>query len=256
MSVLDDYLSKELAHERFLKRFWSKNAQLTIFDIGCCEGEDLIRYSRLFPQAQFHVFEPLKKNIDGLKDNIQRFAIRDVTINELALSDATGTSKFFLSSGHPKDPGTDPNWDYGKRSSSLFPPSETMKTYYPWLNFDEAQEVRTEKLANYLRASGVQSIDLVHMDVQGAELKVLGGAEELISGISALWLEVEAVEIYEGQPIKNEVENFLAKARFIKILDTVDHVSGDQLWLNRRKKTLVAKAFLERISGRIKQWVS
>ena len=32
------------------KLFWGKQ-NLTIFDIGSCEGEDTIRYCRLFPQS-------------------------------------------------------------------------------------------------------------------------------------------------------------------------------------------------------------
>lgn len=71
------------------------------------------------------------------------------------------------------------------------------------------------------------------MDVQGAELMVLKGAENFIKNINMIWLEVEAVELYKAQPLKNDVEQFMLDNNFTKIKDTVYNEAGDQFWVNK-----------------------
>ena len=48
-----------------------------------------------------------------------------------------------------------------------------------------------------------------------------------------IWLEVEAIELYKGQPLKKDIEHFLTGNGFIKIEDTVYSESGDQFWVRR-----------------------
>lgn len=38
--------------------------------------------------------------------------------------------------------------------------------------------------------------------------------------------------MYEGQPLKNDVEKFMKKSKFFKIVDTAFGEYGDQLYLN------------------------
>jgi hypothetical protein len=61
---------------------------------------------------------------------------------------------------------------------------------------------------------------------------VLEGAGSFLKNIKLIWMEVEAVELYKNQPLKNDVERFMQKNNFINILDTVNEVAGDQLYAN------------------------
>ena len=72
------------------------------------------------------------------------------------------------------------------------------------------------------------------MDVQGAELRVLNGAGTLLDSVRVIWMEVEAKPLYKDQPLKADVERFMASRGFEKRLDTVGSVSGDQLYVNTR----------------------
>ena len=76
-------------------------------------------------------------------------------------------------------------------------------------------------------------VDFIHIDVQGAELKVLKGAENNIRKIKAIWLEVEKISLYKNQPLNCDVENFFERNNFLKIKDTVGNISGDQLYINK-----------------------
>lgn len=47
----------------------------------------------------------------------------------------------------------------------------------------------------------VQDIDMIKIDVQGAELDVFEGAGEKLDDVLCIWTEVEFVPMYEGQPL-------------------------------------------------------
>ena len=227
-SSFEVFLDSPLPMRRELLRWFSREAPLTIFDIGSCEGEDTIRYSRLFPNARLFAVEPLPSNVDKVRANLGRFGVSRAQVVPLALSDTTGSATFHVSSGQPSPEIS----DWGMSSSLLAPTEENLKVW-PWLKFSRTIEVPTDTLANLARREAVDEIDYVHMDVQGAELKVLEGAGDLIRRIKAIWLEVSTVEFYKGQPLKQDIERWLADRQFIKRCDT--HApQGDQFYINTR----------------------
>ncbi len=219
--------------EELLSILFKKDESITIFDIGACEGESSIRYSRLFPNANVFCFEPIPTNISLIEQNIETFGATSVRAIEICLSDSIGEAEFHVSSGKPdefKNKAVD--WEFGNKSSSLLPPDKTLETY-KWLEFKKTIKVKTTRLDTFLSSRNITSVDFAHMDVQGAELMVLRGAGEKISSVKNLWLEVEAIPLYKGQPVKKDVEAFLGKLGYIKLIDTVDKVAGDQFWSQR-----------------------
>ncbi|MBD2107735.1 FkbM family methyltransferase [Nodosilinea sp. FACHB-13] len=202
---------------------------LVIFDIGSCEGEDSIKYSKVFPSARIFAVEALPSNLSLLKENLNKYSVKNVEILPFALSDEAGICNFHVSSGQLEDKKED--WDYGNKSSSLLAPTENLDIF-PWLKFSNIISVETNTLYNVCIEKDISSIDFVHMDVQGAELKILKGAGKFIKKIKLIWLEVEALELYKDQPLKKEIEEFMRENAFIKVKDTVGDVSGDQLYIN------------------------
>lgn len=238
----DGFVNLPHPTENELRSIFGKYNDLTIFDIGACEGEDSVRYARLFPNARVHAFEPIPKNFQLVKDNVKKYKLSDrIKINEIALSDKDGEAEIHVSSGRPKD--KDEDWDYGNKSSSLLKPNKALEVT-PWLKFKEKLKIETQTLDSYCNKNKIGSIDLIHMDVQGAELMVLSGARKYLQSISAIWLEVEAVELYKDQPLREDVESFMEKNGFTKLIDTVDTVAGDQLYVNEvalKKKQYLTK---------------
>ncbi|MEI6725967.1 MAG: FkbM family methyltransferase [Actinomycetes bacterium] len=223
--------SRELEpQERLLLELFDQREHLTIFDVGACEGENSVRYARLFPRADVYSVEPLPTNIKRIEDAVRTYGVRNVTPIQACLSSGEDAVEFHVSSGRP--PGRDSelaDWDFGNKSSSLLPPGETL-AIYPWLEFTETVRIRTSRLDEVAARRAVTQIDFLHLDVQGAELLVLEGAGPLLSRVWTLWLEVEAVPLYAGQPLRREIERFLDDRGFVKLLDTVGDVSGDQFW--------------------------
>lgn len=207
---------------------------MIIFDIGSCDGEDSIRYSRLFPFAKIFAFEPLPKNFELIEKNILKYKTKNVFPKNIAISDESGESISFNSSEKPddiKDENLD--WDFGNKSNSLLKPSEYMKKNH-WLKFNEEIPVKTERLDSFFKNGKISSIDFIHMDVQGAELKVLIGAGEKIKDIKIIWLEVADFELYEGQPLTKDIEQFMKDNNFTIIHSSIIHGVGDQFYVNKK----------------------
>ncbi|MCQ8102831.1 FkbM family methyltransferase [Methylomonas sp. SURF-2] len=59
------------------------------------------------------------------------------------------------------------------------------------------------------------NVDLIKIDVQGGELDVFMGGKQVLSKALAIWTEVEFVELYQGQPLFAEVDQFLRSQGFM-----------------------------------------
>ena len=228
----ESFLATPLPIERELRRLFPRLDAHVVFDIGSCEGEDAIRYASLFPSATVYAVEPLASNVRLMEVNFTRHRHLNIQVLPFAMSDQAGIAPFFVSSGRP-DGVAQSDWDYGNKSSSLLRPDRHLDVH-PWVHFENQIEVATETLEGVCGRLGIRKIDFVHLDVQGAELSVLKGAGALLERIGAVWMEVEAIPLYEGQPLVPEVERFMSERGFRRLLSTVDAVSGDQLWVNRR----------------------
>lgn len=202
---------------------FGKEERLTIFDIGSCEGEDAIRYSRLFPRATVYAFEPRPDNIELIKKNLQCYAHGRIVVSETALSDIDGEAELYLSSGQPDNDVYANDWDFGNKSSSLLPPSEAeIKKHTAWLRFEKTLKVKMIRIDSFVKENTIRVIDFVHMDVQGAELMVLRGAGDALQSIKSIWLEVELVELYKNQPLKWNVEEFLVESGFFCVKENLN----------------------------------
>lgn len=246
----DAYINAPSPLRRELLAIFEKTDSLIIFDIGSCEGEDSIKYSRLFPSSQIYAIEALPSNIELLESNLKKYAISNVEIVPFALSDKKGIVNFHVSSGQPKEKKESQDWNYGNKSSSLLPPDKNL-TMFPWLKFEDVINVESTTLYDVCCEKSISHIDFVHMDVQGAELQVLYGAKDLIKKIKVVWLEVESIALYKNQPLKQDIESFMHQHGFTKLKDTVGNVSGDQLYINTNylsKKSISQKLFLKKIS--------
>ena len=227
----EQYLKEKIPYKRQLTKLLAQKTSATIFDIGSCEGLDAIRYSKLFPSANIIAFEPIESNVKIIQQNIKRFDCNNIEVFPFALGEKVGTTQIFKSSGNPK--GKDQSeWNYGNKSSSILEPQLVSK-FTPWLDFNEKEEINICRLDSFCQKHAIDSIDFVHMDVQGAELMVLKGAGEYLSKISMVWLEVENVELYRDQPLRVDIEDFMLKNGFKLTLNKTNSVAGDQLYTNK-----------------------
>lgn len=234
---LSAYLAAPTAAAIEFQQLFPAHVPRTIFDIGACEGEDSVRFSRLFPNASVYAFEPLPANQELIRANFARYKAANATLVPLALSDAAGEATFHVSSGRPRELFAGEKWNYGNKSSSLLAPSEA-QPMHGWIEFKERITVPTETLDHYCATQSIAHIDLVHMDVQGAEMLVLRGAARMLPHIGAVWLEVSATELYRGQALDRDIARHMRARGFalghVVALGTAAG-EGDHFYVNLRQ---------------------
>ncbi len=235
-AALADYLARPSVALEEMARLGPRSWPRLVLDIGSCEGEDAVRYARAYPEARVLAFEPLPENQRRVAATIARQALGGrVELVPLALSDRTGEARFHVSAGRPAGADLPPGWDPGNKSSSLLAP--VAGAGLPgWLDFGREITVPTETLDAVAARRGLGRVDLIHMDVQGAEALVLRGAAATLRRTTALWIEVAERPLYAGQAARSEVEAMLRGAGFARLRHEPagDGGEADQFHVNLR----------------------
>lgn len=75
-------------------------------------------------------------------------------------------------------------------------------------------EVPVRRLDNCLDISSLPHPILLKIDVQGGELVVLDGCDSLAE-VDFIYVELSFVELFEGQPLFQDVSEYLARRGFV-----------------------------------------
>lgn len=230
---LERYLAHRTEVQHAVSWLLCAHRHPVIFDVGACEGEDSIRYARLFPRSRIFSFEPLSANQAQVRANFSKYQVTNAELIPLALSDRRGAATFHVSAGEPAEKFAGEEWNYGNKSSSLLAPADSAPMH-GWITFPETAIVECDTLDEFCAARRIDRIDFVHMDVQGAEHLVLAGATRMLPSITAIWLEVAECEIYRGQKLRAEIQALLRAHGFKLVFGQSRGIEGDQLYVNRR----------------------
>jgi FkbM family methyltransferase len=103
--------------------------------------------------------------------------------------------------------------------TSLYPPNEPYLDRFSNLSdlmgLDFEIEIETTTLDAFCAVEGVEDIDFLKIDVQGADLDVLKGATDLLShSVVAIQIEVEFSHLYHDQPLFADVDIYLRNQGF------------------------------------------
>lgn len=172
----------------------------TIFEIGAADGTDTENYCRDYPQAHVYAFEPLDESFAKVEARVA--ANPRLKPFQLALSDREGEATFFVA-----------EWD---DSSSLLPPRETGSNFDAYQKTKGEQTVKTMTLDAFRDREGIDRIELLKVDAQGAELSILNGAEKTFDAgaIDVVFIEVQFLPSYEGAARYDELATFLYSKGF------------------------------------------
>lgn len=101
------------------------------------------------------------------------------------------------------------------QSSSILPLGKHTEIY-PSIHEVDRVEVPERRLDTILSEAAFQADDfnVLNLDIQGAELKALRGAPNLLQCIEGINTEVNLIELYEGAPLIAELEAYLALQGF------------------------------------------
>lgn len=152
-------LTKNLAYDRLTKVLISRvlRPDSNAVDVGCHKGEILDLFLKYAPEGHHVAFEPIP---DFYRDLKQRYAAEKVDIYNYALADEAGTARFQYVKNAPAYSGLK------KRAYKVKHPD------------NQEIEVPLRRL-DAVVPEGMR-IDLIKIDVEGAELGVLRGAKRLL----------------------------------------------------------------------------
>tara|TARA_B110000444_G_C18851620_1_gene606222 strand:+ start:119 stop:1105 length:987 start_codon:yes stop_codon:yes gene_type:complete len=162
-----------------------------IFDVGAHTGQTLDIYTQEFTNFEIYSFEPFYESYKVLNEKSKNYLFANSY--NIGLSDRREEAKFYSFIG--------PNNDDYSQMNSLF--KQKKKSLGEW-GFEETKETKEEickfdTLDNFCKNNSITHIDLLKIDVQGAEYKVLKGGINLLKNkkIKIVILEIIVVSSYD-----------------------------------------------------------
>ncbi len=195
--VLRHYLIPSNRHgvpESLLKAL-PESSPISLVDVGSHVGDFAMSIRSQFGFSRALLVEPQPARCKGLAS---RFEGNGVKVVELALSDRNGYEDLQVL-----------NWD---DSSSLLPLLRNDSTIHWGVDLDLREKIRCRVRTLddlLLNVAWREPIDLLKLDVQGAEMLVLRGAEATLPRTKMVFVEVSFRPLYEGSAVFAEVYAYL-----------------------------------------------
>ena len=121
-------------------------------------------------------------------------------------------------------------------SSSIYQPTDLFSQSFEGISVTEnSVELLSTSLDDFIQSHSLSPTTLI-IDVQGAELEVLKGGQETLSGVDVVEVEISQQAIYEGGSLFSQVNELLKNAGFTRVTHVPWH--GDILYLKIEKLTL------------------
>ena len=161
----------------------------TVIDVGANIGVHSILASKnVGTKGQVYSFEPVKDNIESLKNNLKLNKANNVIVTEaLVGSKSAKKEKIYI---QPNSVGT----------HSVLSPS------------DKFEEMPIVSLDDFVKTTSVKNVDLIKIDVEGYEGFVLEGARKLLKQQKPiLFMEFDVAMLAKSSYDKNKILDDLFK---------------------------------------------
>jgi FkbM family methyltransferase len=170
-----------------------------IVDVGANRGQFALAARQVFPRARIHSIEPLQEPAQVFS----RIFGKDpgVTLYPFAIGKEQASATIHVT----KDDD----------SSSLLPITKMQSDMYPGATEVETRQVLVYRLAQLIDPASIPPASLLKIDVQGFELDVLQGCEDLLPKFSHLYIECSFIELYAGQALAHQIMAWLQARDFV-----------------------------------------
>jgi len=198
---------KKINFNELLKEKIPKNP--VIFDVGGNKGQSVDKFIKIFSNPIIHSFEPIKSEYDFMyskfKDN------NNIFLNNFALGNKKEEKEFNITANTK-------NSSFYKINKN----TEWLKTRSKQYNTTEEgyvvpkQKVIINTIDNYCKDKKIDRIDLLKIDTQGYEDKVLEGSFNTIKNnkLRAILTEIIFDNVYEKYFSFSDIEKYLIPYNF------------------------------------------
>lgn len=160
----------------------------SVLEIGSADGDDahyLAQHYGVNPD-QVHIVEPRPNAAISISQKYPAYKVYEV-----AISNYNADSIDF-------------NLAEDQEISSLLPRSRDNELY------TSSIKVKVRTFKQLAKESEINSFDLVKIDTEGCTFEVLQGFEDLLSKVKVFHLEVEKIDFWKNQKLKDEIVNLLS----------------------------------------------
>lgn len=206
-----------------------------IVEIGAHYGEDSIRFHHFFPEANIYCFEPDPRNIEIFKKVCGK--VDKIKLFPVAVSDKQGELSFYQASlpfqklpDKYKFIGEDNYKNLNLNNSGSSSLKKSSRKDLLSVNEIKVQSIRLDE---WDKGEKLRNIDLLWIDVQGAEKNVLEGCTDILNKIKFIHLEYGETH-YEDAMNKEETNKFLENIGFQLVKDFSTCKTGDFLYKNKK----------------------
>lgn len=166
-----------------------KGDHLIVYDIGASVGVFSGCLAKLPNVEAVHAFEPIPAVFEKLTERMRPYP--KVQCHNVALGNDTSSLVMHISKSSD--------------SSSLLPMAELHQVEFPNMGISEQIEVKVIRLDEYVRQLNLPQPDVVKIDVQGYEDRVIRGGEITIRQARYCVLEMSLQPLYEGSPLFDDM---------------------------------------------------
>lgn len=198
----------------------------TIFEFGARYGEDSIEFAKRYKNGVVYSFECNENTLIQCKKSISKYP--NIVLTQKAVSNYDGMTTFY-----PIDKdNTITTWEDGNQgASSLLKASGKYE-----LEHYVQKEVTTQciRLDSFMHEHNIQQIDILWMDIQGAELLALKGLGKRLKDVRIIQCETEMIDIYKEQPLFKDIKKYLKKNGFCFMgFSSKSKYSGDGIFIHK-----------------------
>ena len=207
-SILEKF-GYEIHHKKTMGKPFSDQALLVsntprpvIFDCGAHIGKTVLRYRKLVPKAKIFAFEPYPESFDYLKENTQDDHNTEIFCKAIARNDG----KALL------------NCNKLSETNSLLKSDNRGDSYWGQglLDTEKLLEVDAISIDQFCAEKHLEKIDILKLDIQGAEYDALVGAKRLLDSqhILLIYTEMLMMPTYQEQRKPWELVELLDKYEY------------------------------------------
>jgi FkbM family methyltransferase len=171
-------------------------ASNTLIDAGANKGQFSLAFRKMRPDAQIVAFEPLPEAANVFEQVFD--SDQSTRLIRVALASEAGTAQFHVA-------------DRPDSSSLLMPALGQALAF--GVHRATTIDVSVKRLDECIDIGALQHPIMLKVDVQGGELALFEGCDSL-EEIDFIYVELSFVELYEGQPLFQDVCDYLVGRGF------------------------------------------
>ena len=195
--VEDNFHLKKIKNYLRKKIFLSKPI---IFDVGSHKGKIAKLFRDIYSEGTIHCFDPNS----AFREDLKKLG-KNVKIHNFALGDKVEKRKILFN-----------DLDLTTSLSEINKHSIYLKVKNLIINKPQEKklhEININTLENFCVENNIREIDLLKIDVEGYELKVLLGAKSIIKNVKFIIIEIQKNDMYQNYS-KDKIDDFLKKNGF------------------------------------------